>query len=69
MADTSGKAFWSDLSKKTGTWTAVAALVVVVAEQAEDWLDSSQGLSGRLAPRCGCSGSCCYQGHSWSSSG
>ena len=37
-----GKAFWSDLSKKTGTWTAVAALVVVVAEQAENWLSADQ---------------------------
>ena len=30
-----GKAFWSDLSKKTGTWSAVAVLAVSVLE----WLD------------------------------
>ena len=27
-----GKAFWSDLSKKTGTWTAVSVLAVSVLE-------------------------------------
>ena len=36
MADTNGKQFWADASKKVGTWTGSAAVGVLVAELAED---------------------------------
>lgn len=38
MANNTGKKFWADASKKTATWTGVAAIAVVAAEQAEEWL-------------------------------
>ena len=34
-----GKAFWQDFSKKTGTWSAVAALAAVVEELTDDLPD------------------------------
>ena len=37
MNKTSSKPFWADASKRTGTWTAVAALAAVV----EDLLDGT----------------------------
>ena len=46
MADTSGKAFWSDLSKKTGTWTAVAALAVALLEVLDWQREAAAGASG-----------------------
>lgn len=42
MADKTGKAFWTDASKKTATWTGVAAIAAIAAEQIEAWLDSAQ---------------------------
>ena len=40
MSDTTngGRKFWGDLSRKTGTWSAVAGLAVIAGEQAEQWL-------------------------------
>ena len=37
--------FWADLSKKTGTWSAVAALAVAVAEVVEPLLDNEATIS------------------------
>lgn len=38
-----GKAFWSDLSKKTGTWSAVAVLAVSVLEILDKDLEGAGG--------------------------
>ena len=39
MANGKPSAFWADASKRTATWTGVAAIAVVI----EDWLDSAGG--------------------------
>ena len=39
MAEAKPSAFWADASKRTATWTGVAAIAVVV----EDWLDKEAG--------------------------
>ena len=39
MAESKPSKFWADASKRTATWSGVAAIAVVV----EDWLDSEAG--------------------------
>ena len=39
MAESKPSKFWGDASRKTATWSGVAALAVIV----EDWLDSEAG--------------------------
>ena len=48
MADRNvgGAGFWADLSKKTGTWSGVAALVVAAAEIAESALSDAPAEPG-----------------------